>query len=129
MSKEETIISNVMKIMNSDEACELKDSDVYDSLVEEGEFFIGGKSFFSEYVFETLTRPLILMMDILCPISEKRDRVRGIRIIIMCHGEIKMNIMSEEIINAPSVIKTFKDEEKWQSDIDMLAWYLTERKP
>lgn len=131
MTKEETIISNVIKIMNSEDTCELKDSDIYDSLVEENEIFVGGKSFFSEFVFETLSRPLILMLDILCPRSENwtRDctRVRGVRIIVMCNGEIKMNIMSANKANTSSVIKTFKDEEDWQTDLDMLAWYLTER--
>lgn len=68
---------------------------------------------------------MILMMDILGPHREKR-----MRIIVMCNGEIKMNIMSVDNKNAtPSVVKAFKDEEDWQNDIDMLAWYLTEQKP
>ena len=124
MTKEETIISNVMRIIKSKEASELQDFDIYDSLIEEDEIFVGGKSFFPECVIETVSTPLILMMDIIGPHRERR-----IRIIVMCEGEIKMNIMSADNNNTRSVIKIFKDEEDWEQDIEMLAWYLTEQKP
>lgn len=129
MTKGETIINNVMKIMNSTEAGELNDFDIYDYLVEDNEIYVGGKSFFPKSVIETISNPLILMMEILVPNLKTVIPKRGIRIIVMSKGEIKMNIMSVANTNIPSVIKTFKDEENWQADLEMLAWYLTEQKP
>ena len=127
MTKEEMIIDNVKKILSSKEAYDLSESNdfnIYDSLVEEDEIFVTGKNLFPKYIIETLSRPFILMMDLLGPHSEKR-----IRIIIMCEGEIKLNIMSSNSNNQSPVIKTFKDEDDWQKDLEMLAWYLLEQKP
>lgn len=45
MMKEEKNIINVMRMIGSKEACELKVFDIYDSLIEEDEIFVGGKSF------------------------------------------------------------------------------------
>lgn len=122
MTKEETIINNVWKIFSStevDDRFDTENDDIYDSLAEDDACFIGGKSYFSKFI-ETVTRPLILMMYILRPHSERR-----VRIIIMCEGDIKLNIMFAERKKLP-IVKIFKDEDDWQKDIEMIAWFLTE---